>query len=62
MAIRLIGREHPACADLKEIRKAAEHSDELTRQLLAFARKQTIAPKMLDLNATMEGMLRCCNG
>ena len=30
----------------------------LTRQLLAFARKQTIAPKVLDLNEAVEGMLK----
>ena len=44
--------------DLKEIRKAAERSADLTRQLLAFARKQTIAPKVLDLNETVAGMLK----
>ena len=30
----------------------------LTRQLLAFARRQTIAPRELDLNETVEGMLK----
>lgn len=44
-------------ADLEQILKAGERSAGLTRQLLAFARKQTIAPKVLDLNATLEGML-----
>ncbi len=44
--------------DLDQIRKAAERSADLTRQLLAFARKQTIAPKVLDINQTVEGMLR----
>jgi PAS domain S-box-containing protein len=43
---------------LQEVRKAADRSADLTRQLLAFARKQTIDPKVLDLNATVEGMLR----
>ena len=38
--------------------KAAKRSTEVTRQLLAFARKQTIAPKVLDLNETVEGMLK----
>ena len=42
---------------LEEIRKAAERSANLTRQLLAFARKQTIAPRLLDLNKTVDGML-----
>jgi PAS domain S-box-containing protein len=44
--------------NLREIRKAAERSADLTRQLLAFARKQTIAPKVLDLNETVAGMLK----
>ena len=37
---------------------AAERSADLTRQLLAFARKQTVSPKVLDLNETVEGMLK----
>lgn len=49
---------HPVRKDLQEIRKAAEHSAELTRQLLAFARKQSIEPKVLDLNETVAGMLK----
>jgi PAS domain S-box-containing protein len=43
---------------LELIRKAGEQSADLTRQLLAFARKQTIAPKVLDLNETVSGMLK----
>jgi len=39
------------------IQQAAQRSADLTRQLLAFARKQAIAPKMIDLNETVEGML-----
>lgn len=48
----------PLTGDLTEIRNAAERSADLTRQLLAFARKQTIAPKVLDLNETVAGMLK----
>jgi PAS domain S-box-containing protein len=44
--------------DLQEIRKAAQRSADLTRQLLAFARKQTVNPKVLDINETVEGMLK----
>lgn len=43
---------------LEEIEAAARRSAELTRQLLAFARRQTVSPKVLDLNETVGGMLR----
>jgi two-component system, cell cycle sensor histidine kinase and response regulator CckA len=43
---------------LEEIKKAAQRSADLTRQLLAFARKQTVSPKVLDLNETIESMLK----
>ncbi|MBW6521639.1 MAG: PAS domain-containing protein [Desulfoarculaceae bacterium] len=49
--------DHPLHAHLLEIGQAAERSADLTRQLLAFARKQTVAPRELDLNATVAGML-----
>jgi two-component system cell cycle sensor histidine kinase/response regulator CckA len=48
----------PIHADLVEIRKAAERSADLTRQLLAFARKQIVTPRVLDLNETVASMLK----
>jgi len=45
-------------ADLVEIKKAAERSADLTRQLLAFARKQTVTPKVLDVNERVAASLR----
>jgi PAS domain S-box-containing protein len=42
---------------LDEITTNARHSAEITRQLLAFARKQTIAPRRLDLNEALTGTL-----
>ena len=48
----------PLARDLQDIKKAAERSVDLTRQLLAFARKQTVSPKKLDINATVEGLLK----
>ena len=44
--------------DLVEILKAAQRSADLTRQLLTFARKQTVSPVVLDLNDTISGMLK----
>ena len=48
----------PLYAHLLEIRKAAERSADLTRQLLAFARKQTVSPRVINMNQTVEGMLK----
>ena len=43
--------------NLKEIQKAATRSADITKQLLAYARKQTISPRQLDLNDTVKNML-----
>jgi PAS domain S-box-containing protein len=58
MLLEHMDTNHPFHADLAEIRKAGARSADLTRQLLAFARKQTVAPKVLDLNETVESMLK----
>jgi two-component system cell cycle sensor histidine kinase/response regulator CckA len=58
---REIGPGHPAFGRVTEIRKAAERAAGLTRQLLAFSRKQVLEPKVLDLNVVVsetEKMLR----
>jgi len=57
MAMEAIGPSQPLFADLKEILKAAQRSAAITRQLLAFARKQTVLPKVVNLNNIIEGML-----
>ncbi len=46
----------PYHSNLQEILKAAQRSADLTRQLLAFARKQSISPKLLDLNEIISSM------
>jgi signal transduction histidine kinase/PAS domain-containing protein/ActR/RegA family two-component response regulator len=58
LALEKVDAGDPLHADLKEIQTAATRSAEITRQLVAFARKQTIAPKVLDLNDTVEGVLK----
>lgn len=44
--------------DLEAIRDATQRSAGLTAQLLAFARKQAITPRILDLNAVVSGTIR----
>ncbi len=56
--LRQIDPESPLRPDLLQIQAAAQRSADLTRQLLAFARKQTIVPQVLNLNNTVEGMLK----
>jgi PAS domain S-box-containing protein len=48
--------EHPIRPFLAEITSDANRSADLTRQLLAFARKQTIAPRVLDMNDAVGDM------
>jgi two-component system, cell cycle sensor histidine kinase and response regulator CckA len=53
--------EDPLRRNIEEIKKAGERAAALTRQLLAFSRKQVLQPKILDLNSLvseMEKMLR----
>jgi CheY-like chemotaxis protein len=44
--------------DLNEVLKAAKRAADITRQLLAFARKQIIFPKVIDLNESIESMVK----
>ncbi len=53
--VPLYGQLHEA---LSEVQKAARRSAALTAQLLAFARKQPVVPRRLDLNARVDGMLK----
>ena len=58
LALQNMDQDDPLYEDLKEILSAARRSSDITRQLLAFARKQAIAPRAIDLNETVEGMLK----
>ena len=57
LAIEQVDPSQSLHASLKEILDAATRSADLTRQLLAFARKQTVSPKVLEINDTIAGML-----
>ena len=58
LALTKINSSDPSFSDLEEIRKAANRSADITRQLLTFARKQTVAPKVIELNETIEYSLK----
>jgi PAS domain S-box-containing protein len=53
--------DSPVRSDIEELRKAADRAANLTRQLLAFARKQKIEPRVMSLNqliSDMHGVIR----
>ncbi len=47
---------NPAYQDATEIKKAGERAALLTRQLLAFSRRQVLQPKPLKLNLLIENL------
>jgi PAS domain S-box-containing protein len=54
LGLRRIDAADPLARNLGEIRKAADRAASLTRQLLAFGRKQVLKPRVLDLAGTVE--------
>jgi two-component system cell cycle sensor histidine kinase/response regulator CckA len=57
MALLREGLPDAIFTDLEKIQKAATHSADLTRQLLSFARKQIVIPKLVELNVAVKEML-----
>jgi PAS domain S-box-containing protein len=51
-----LGHDHPSNADIERIQESVERAASLTRQLLAFSRKQILQPRILDLNAVVTGL------
>jgi two-component system, cell cycle sensor histidine kinase and response regulator CckA len=58
LALGEVPSDHAARADVEEIRRAAERAGSVTRQLLAFSRKQLLEPRVFDLNETIAGISR----
>src|SRR6266545_3576293 len=56
LILRRLPATHPMRKNAEGIREAADQAATLTRQLLAFSRKQVLAPKVLDLNGIIAGM------
>src|SRR3989454_9611553 len=50
--------DHPLRKEVEVIARAGEQAVSLTRQLLAFSRRQTIDPRVVDLNAVVSDMDR----
>jgi signal transduction histidine kinase len=51
LSLRNLGPADPMRPNLEEIKKAGDRAASLTRQLLAFSRKQILQPKVLNLNS-----------
>ena len=58
LAMLEVDPTEPLHSNLNQVLAAANRATDITRQLLAFARKQTITPKLLDLNENIESMLK----
>ncbi len=58
LSLEKLDREDPLHANLSEVLAAANRSAGITRQLLAFARRQPMDPRRIDLNETVESMLK----
>jgi CheY-like chemotaxis protein len=58
LAMNVLSSDDPVLKRLKVVSDAAKRSAALTQQLLAFARRQPVSPKVLDLNQTVEEMLK----
>jgi len=56
LALGAFDSKNPLHAFLEEIYEAGKRAAALTRQLLAFSRKQVLEPKTLDLNRVVEDM------
>jgi nitrogen-specific signal transduction histidine kinase/CheY-like chemotaxis protein len=56
MLLSRIGPEGPMRRELEQIKKAGDRANSLTRQLLAFSRRQMLQPKVLDLNAVVTNL------
>ncbi len=58
MAMKQVKPSDAVHKPLQEILNAGTRSADLTRQLLAFARKQTVSPRVLNLNDTVASILK----
>jgi PAS domain S-box-containing protein len=53
---RTLGAEHAARPKLEQILKAADRASAVTRQLLAFSRRQVLQPRIVDINGVVSDL------
>jgi two-component system, cell cycle sensor histidine kinase and response regulator CckA len=58
LALADMSADQSARLDVEEIRRAAERAASVTRQLLAFSRKQMLEPRVFDVNDTIASLGR----
>ena len=56
LLLKAMGEDDPKRSDVEEIKNTGQRAAALTRQLLAFSRKQVLQPKVLDINMILAGM------
>jgi len=58
LALMKLPKDADSVTDIETVRAAGEKAEELTRQLLAFSRKQVLEPRPVDLDQTVRGMTK----
>jgi CheY-like chemotaxis protein len=56
LTLARLPRDDPGRRDIEDIHRAGVSAAKLTRQMLAFSRKQVLAPRMLDINETITAL------
>jgi PAS domain S-box-containing protein len=56
LALRTLNDDNPLARHLREIKRAGGRAAGLTRQLLAFSRKQVMRPKVIDINTVIQNL------
>jgi PAS domain S-box-containing protein len=62
LLLKDLGPHHPGSRRVEQIQKAAERAAGLTRQLLAFGRKQVLQPRILDINEVVADVEKILHG
>ncbi|HEY4220516.1 MAG TPA: ATP-binding protein, partial [Myxococcota bacterium] len=58
IVLSTLAHDDPSYRDVEEIRKAGHRAASLTRQLLAFSRRQILQPHVVELNSVVDGMMK----